>query len=521
MRIVWMRIFTLLALLLSATLAQAGQDRLALVIGNGSYADAPLRNPVNDARDMADTLKVLGFEVTVETDLDRRGLRRAIRRFGKRLKDYEVGLFYFAGHGIQVDGSNYLVPVGADVGTEDEVIDEGVDANSVLRKMKAAGNLLNIVILDSCRNNPFARSFRSSHRGLARMEGPTGSLIAYSTAPGKVAADGDGRNGIYTQHLMKQMRKPGLTIHQVMARTRVAVERATDGQQIPWESSSLRGDFYFSGDPGKQSQVAAMPQARPVGSGPSTAIMELELWRSSDRCGTVDCLRAYLDKYPQGQFASVAQARLKSLERPALEAPPKPEKLTLTVKTTPADARVRILNIRPKYRDGIELKAGRYHLEGSKAGYKRKTLWHNLDADSQVVYLELEKQVKRDQVAFAAADSQARAQPRKRTTITPAPVTGAVNEILSKIRPGARALRIAYVDVTRVSEESPQYREARAMLQRELEEKEADLRRMAERVKSGYISEARLARKRDEYREDMSRRQNEERTKRERSCCRK
>lgn len=221
------------------------ESRVALVIGNSSYTESPLKNSANDATDMAQKLSELGFEVLKYTNVNRHSMRMAIRDFGNRLKNADVGLFYFAGHGIQINGINYLVPLEADVTSSDEVQDESIDASAVLRKMESAGNKVNIVILDACRNNPFPSSFRSIDRGLARMDGPVGSFIAYATSPGSVAADGDGRNGLYTQYLLSALSQPGLSIEQVFKQVRNRVVHATNGKQTPWESSSLMGEFAF------------------------------------------------------------------------------------------------------------------------------------------------------------------------------------------------------------------------------------------------------------------------------------
>jgi len=220
--------------------------RMALVIGNGAYKSAPLKNTVNDAEDMATILRNLDFNVMLKKDADQRTMQDSIRYFGKQLRQGGVGLFYFSGHGMQIDGRNYLIPIDVKIETESDVEYEAVDAGRVLGKMEDAGNKLNIVLLDACRNNPFARSFRTGYRGLARMDAPTGSLIAYSTAPGEVAADGIGRNGIFTKHLMIHMSTLDLPIEQVLKRVRIDVSNETFGRQIPWESSSLMGDFYFN-----------------------------------------------------------------------------------------------------------------------------------------------------------------------------------------------------------------------------------------------------------------------------------
>jgi hypothetical protein len=251
------RKFTVLVsclLLLCAAVVQAAQepgiklkvDRLALVIGNGAYQTAPLKNPINDAEDMAATLKKLGFKIILKKDADQRTMEDTIRQFGWQLRNGDVGLFYFAGHGVQVEGRNYLIPIDARIESESDVKYEAVDVGRILGKMEDAENRLNIVILDACRNNPYARVFRSDQSGLARMDAPTGSLVAYSTAPGEVAADGPERNGIFTKYLIQHMMTPNLLIEQVLKRVRIDVAGQTNGRQIPWESSSLMGDFYFN-----------------------------------------------------------------------------------------------------------------------------------------------------------------------------------------------------------------------------------------------------------------------------------
>jgi tetratricopeptide (TPR) repeat protein len=225
---------------------RAGErGRFALVIGNGSYRFSPLRNPVADAKDMAQALSEFGFEVICKTDLGQKEMKEAIRQFGEKIQHGSVGLFYYAGHAVQVDGKNYLIPIGTEISHEHEVDYEAVDVGFLLSKMQDAHSELNIVILDACRNNPFYRQFRSTNDGLASINAPSGTLIAYATAPGSVASDGDGRNGLYTQELLKAMRQPGLKIEEVFKRVRSRVQTLTGERQVPWESSSLVGDFYF------------------------------------------------------------------------------------------------------------------------------------------------------------------------------------------------------------------------------------------------------------------------------------
>lgn len=245
-----------LTLLLCAAPVQA-ERRTALVIGNSAYKTAPLKNPVNDARDMASALRSLGFEVALVTDATQQQMENAVREFGTRLRQGGVGLFYYAGHGVQVGGENFLIPVNAAILSEADVKYGSVNAGLVLAKMEDAGNGLNLVILDACRSNPYARGFRSAEQGLAKMDAPTGSLIAYATAPGSVASDGGGRNGVFTRHLLETIKTPGLPISEVFMRVRQGVVQETARKQVPWEASSLIGQFYFAG-PG---QTATPPPA--------------------------------------------------------------------------------------------------------------------------------------------------------------------------------------------------------------------------------------------------------------------
>ena len=222
------------------------ERRIALVIGNNAYETSPLRNSINDARDIARALSEVGFEVSFQENLSQKEMKQAIQSFGERLRQGGVGLFYFAGHAVQVNARDYLIPVRARISHEDQVEDEAIDISVVLEQMQTARNSTNIVILDACRNNPFRRSSRSGSKRLTPMDAPTGTLIAYATSPGAEASDGRGRNGLYTQELLKAMRTSGLSIEEVFKRVRIAVQRLTQGRQTPWESSSLTSDFYFS-----------------------------------------------------------------------------------------------------------------------------------------------------------------------------------------------------------------------------------------------------------------------------------
>ena len=243
--------------------ALSAELRTALVIGNAAYRSASLRNPANDARDMSAALQNLGFSVTTLIDADNQKMYQAIRDFGKDLARGGMGLFYYAGHGMQVDGTNYLIPIGANIQAEDEVRFNSIDANLVLSKMESAGNDVNIVILDACRDNPFARSFRSSSRGLAIVEAPTGSLVIYATAPGSVAADGTGKNGIFTESLLQHIRTPGIDVETMLRNVRKEVLQKTERKQTPWSSSSLTGSFFFAGRRGA-TEARASEERKPT-----------------------------------------------------------------------------------------------------------------------------------------------------------------------------------------------------------------------------------------------------------------
>lgn len=250
----------------SSTLSALAENRIALVIGNADYeAGSKLDNPVNDAELMAKTLSNVGFQVTKIVNANRFDMRKAMLDYSRRLTGTEtIGVFYYAGHGMQVDGQNYLLPIDALPARKDELALHGVALSEFLRTLNSVSGSegrLNVVILDACRNNPFARGWRSAGRGLATIDAPSGTLIAFATAPGDVAADGDGVNSPYTKALAQMMRKPGLAIEQTFKGARNLVwawTKKSGKAQIPWESTSLRGDFYFT--PGQRGAVSKEPE---------------------------------------------------------------------------------------------------------------------------------------------------------------------------------------------------------------------------------------------------------------------
>ncbi len=380
----------IILILLWCALPAGASTRTALVIGNAAYRSTPLANPTNDANDMADSLKRLGFDVIVETNINKGKMLDAIDRFNQKLKRSDVGLFFFAGHGMQIHGGNYLIPVGVHIKREADVEYEAVNAGRVLSAMEESGCKVNIVILDACRDNPFKRSFRSTNRGLIVMRAGSGSFIAYATSPGSVAADGDGRNGIYTQHILKHMTQPGLTVEEVFRKVRRDVYAKTKGSQVPWDSSSLMGRVVLASSgavietstptsvasQGRLSVSSNITGAQVFVDGKfvgGVPLMSLELSAGSHR---VQVKKDGYDTYRTN--VEITSGRLASLEAYLTEQGPKTARLY--VDTTPSDARIRILNIGPKYYQGMELAPGDYHVEVSASGYGKQTRWVSLAA---------------------------------------------------------------------------------------------------------------------------------------------
>jgi len=221
----------------------------ALVIGNADYADAgKLKNPGNDATDIAAKLTQCGFTVATHLDCSHQEMDQALKDFKKALKDSDVGLFFFAGHGMQVDGSNFLAAVDTDISGEIEAKHSSLALNQVIEVMEKADNASSIIILDACRNNPFERAWERSmsSRGLAPVYAPRGTMVAYATSPGQIASDGHGRNGAYTAALLEHLATPDCSVESMFKRVRNTLSAATGGKQISWEHTSLAGDFFFN-----------------------------------------------------------------------------------------------------------------------------------------------------------------------------------------------------------------------------------------------------------------------------------
>jgi formylglycine-generating enzyme required for sulfatase activity/Tfp pilus assembly protein PilF len=300
----------------------SAQERVALVIGNGKYEHATtLPNPANDARAMADALREIGFDVAEGRDLDRTGMERQLRDFLRKSASARVALLFYAGHGMQVDGRNYLVPVDARLERATDLNFETVELDRILDTLNDAQRA-SIVILDACRDNPLARSFAARlgatrsgavSTGLAGYSAlGTGTLIAFSTAPGKVALDGAGANSPFTEALAKHLRTPGLEVRQLLTRVRADVAGATRGQQVPWDNSSLLGEVFLSGRPAPPPLVAAPPSADAV------------LWDAIRDSKVAALFDEFLARHPRSPHAADARRRLEELKpaQVAVVAPP-------------------------------------------------------------------------------------------------------------------------------------------------------------------------------------------------------
>jgi hypothetical protein len=235
----------------------SAQSRYALVIGNSNYEYLDgLKNAGNDARDLGRTLELMDFTVDVHFDLDREGLKDVISNFGSRARDFDILLFYYAGHGIEVSGKNYFVPTDAIASSISEVKRTCVNASAVSQYMKIARAETNIIIMDACRENPFTLlPENEASDGLALMDAPTGTIISFATAPGNVASDGEGKNGVYTSALIRHLPAFDLDIKEVFARVRNTVILKTENQQIPWESTSLTKEVVLRPKPELPMQI--------------------------------------------------------------------------------------------------------------------------------------------------------------------------------------------------------------------------------------------------------------------------
>lgn len=288
--------------------------RRALVIGNNNYGKAPpLHNAVNDANDLAAVLRELEFQVEVVTNADRQAMERAIRKFTGSLEAGDVAFFHFSGHGLQIDGDNFLIPVDFELSDEVGAKYDAYSASEIHDRIAASKAALNIVTLDACRNNGF-RSFRGGSTGLAAMNAARGSFLAFATGPGRTADDNpNGRNGRFTAAMLSELREPGLELGQVFRRVREHVIDGTGGRQVPWTSSSVVGEFYFL--------IDDTPETAPTRGEDVAQQMELTYWNSIKDTDDPDAFESYVERYPQGTFTTLARLKLGRLRTP----PPPPQ----------------------------------------------------------------------------------------------------------------------------------------------------------------------------------------------------
>jgi hypothetical protein len=286
--------------------AAADPSRLALIIGNSSYRDAPLVNPASDARAVGALLTQAGFSVDSRLDATRADMMAAIERFGAAVKRSETRLvvFYYAGHGAQLDWRNYLLPVDAVVQKQDDLKQRCVDLGLLLGQFSAAKDKTFVVILDACRNNPFGSAYRPEQKGLSQFDAPVGSLLAYATAPGNVASDGEGQNGLYTENLVRELGRRDTRIEDALKRVRLNVRLASHGEQIPWETTSLESDVFIFSEGRKKLSESELEQLV------EADVTEWARIKSSKR---IDDWVGYLRSFPNGRFAEIAQMRLARL----------------------------------------------------------------------------------------------------------------------------------------------------------------------------------------------------------------
>jgi hypothetical protein len=310
------------ALLVSANAAKADK-RVAFVVGNGAYKNvAPLPNPAVDAKSMAKLLRNVGFDVVEGANLTRDKMTERLLEFGKKAEGADVALFFYAGHGIAVNGTNYLLPVDADLKSEMDVkLGAAINVDLTLEQTMADAKV-KLVFLDACRDNPFAAKIRSAkatrsvsvQSGLAEMKSGEGTLIAFATGPGQTALDGEvGTNSPFTRALMANIASPGVEIQQAMTKVRAQVNEETNKGQLPWGHTNLIGSVYLNPVAGAAGQPVEAPNTPAIATGPASEV-ELEFWRSIKDSNKPEELNAYLTNYPNGTFKSLALARIASLQ---------------------------------------------------------------------------------------------------------------------------------------------------------------------------------------------------------------
>jgi hypothetical protein len=319
-----------LCISLAVMITTADAKRVALVIGNSAYQNVTqLPNPRNDAADLAHGLQQVGFEVLLKNDLDFDGLRRALRDFSDRAVGAEMALVYFAGHGIEVAKQNYLIPVDARLKTDRDIQFEAVPLDFVLSAVEGAKNL-RLVLLDACRNNPFAGSMkmtnasRSIGRGLSSIEPTAGTLVSYAAKEGTTADDGEGRNSPYTTALLANLTEPGLEVNFLFRKVRDHVLAATDGRQEPFTYGSLPGTRIYLKPPQQNAGTQNPPANPPVTPQAPAKSLDREVWETIRDSKSPGVLKAFIDKFPDSIYASLAKAKLTEVQQAAVAKDPPP-----------------------------------------------------------------------------------------------------------------------------------------------------------------------------------------------------
>jgi hypothetical protein len=322
--------------------------RVALVVGNSAYASRPLDNPVNDARAVARKLQALGFRVVKRENLRIREIGATLRDFRSQIKAGDEVVFFYAGHGLQVNGANYLPAVDAEIQGEEDVPLNSLNLASVLSMLEESKAGVKLLFLDACRDNPYTRSFRSAAGSDLGKVGsaPSGTLIHYATRPGSVAADGKkGGNGLYTEHLLQWLSSPNIPIEAMHKRVAVGVESASRGVQEPWSEGQLKGEFYFV----KTTTAAsvASPAANAQTGMTQGSTTEVVFWNSVKDSDSPEELQAYLTQYPNGTFAELARVRLARLQPKQVAPAPIAVPLPATAAATQNGTKVSPKSVQP------------------------------------------------------------------------------------------------------------------------------------------------------------------------------
>ncbi len=288
------------------------ESKTALVIGNSNYQHfSKLKNSKNDAYDMSQVLKRQGFDVLYLKNGSLKAMKKIVRKFSQKLRNGGVGFFYYAGHGVEVNGKNYLIPTNAQIPEKNEVEYEALSMNMIIDKMEDSNNRLNIVVLDACRNDPFSRS---GGGGLAQINNAKGMYIAYATSPGSVASDGRGRNGLFTKHLMRNIQHSNLTLNEVFKNTRSQVYRDSQDTQLPWTSSSVIGDFYFNINK-KSATAVKTRQTTPYIPEKKHVAYDTVLWNEIKSSSAISDFEFFLKKYPDSQYSDIARLKIARLSQ--------------------------------------------------------------------------------------------------------------------------------------------------------------------------------------------------------------